>query len=81
MAAGAACGGAENWCPACTSAIFLGAHRVFAPHRPPRSRGAAGQISTLSTQAKSTLSAVEQTSSKLKSGFEKANAYKELKSS
>jgi hypothetical protein len=43
--------------------------------------GAAGQISTLTTQAKSTLSSVKQTSSKLKSGFEKASACKELKSS
>ena len=42
---------------------------------------AAGQLSTLTTQVKSTLSSVEQTSSKLRSGFEKASACKELKSS
>jgi hypothetical protein len=42
--------------------------------------GAAGQISTLTTQAKGAVSSVEQMSSELKSGFEDADACKNLRS-
>jgi gas vesicle protein len=41
---------------------------------------AAGQLSTFSTQAKSAVSSAEQTSSKLKSGFEDADSCKDLRS-
>jgi ABC-type transporter Mla subunit MlaD len=40
---------------------------------------AAGQISTFSTQAKTTIGTIQQTSSKLKSGFEHADSCKELR--
>jgi gas vesicle protein len=42
--------------------------------------GAAGQISTLTTQAKSAVNTVEQLSSDLKSGFEDAGSCKNLRS-
>jgi gas vesicle protein len=42
--------------------------------------GAAGQLSTFTTQAKSAVSSAEQTSSKLKSGFEDADSCKDLRS-
>ena len=41
---------------------------------------AAGQLSTFTTQAKSAVSSAEQTSSKLKSGFEDADSCKDLRS-
>ena len=41
---------------------------------------AAGQISTLTTQGKNAVNSVEQMSSKLKSGFEDADACKDLRS-
>ena len=41
---------------------------------------ASGQLSTFSTQAKSAVSSAEQTSSKLKSGFEDADSCKDLRS-
>jgi hypothetical protein len=41
---------------------------------------AAGQLSTFSTQAKSAVSSAEQTSSKLRSGFEDADSCKDLRS-
>jgi gas vesicle protein len=41
---------------------------------------AAGQLSTFTTQAKSAVSSAEETSSKLKSGFEDADSCKDLRS-
>jgi methyl-accepting chemotaxis protein len=42
--------------------------------------GAAGQLSTFSTQAKSAVSSAQETSSKLRSGFDKADSCKDLRS-